>query len=188
MEDKFTCGLGGFQMKKSKRLLGTSMTIVLLLILIRPFMARQIAVRGDGYFNYCMYSDAIRQYKKALWLDSHLSEAWNWLGYTYKQLDDRESAIETYEKAIEIDPYNRVAHYDLGMIYALAKDYGRAEDYFLKAASIPQEKVNKNIEVRNVDYYKAVLEALAVCQEKLGKRKEAALTRQELSAYKNQNK
>lgn len=178
--NNLTCAHGEFHIKKSARCFISLAIVTLLLILLRPFIAYQIFLKGDGYLNYGMFGDAIREYKKAVFLNPYLNEAWNWLGYTYRELDDKENAIKTYEKAVEINPYNRVAYYNLGMIYASTEDHKSAKVYFLKAVSIPPEYIKKDEEISGVDYCISSLEVLSICQERLGEIEEAIGTNKKI--------
>lgn len=172
------------QIKKSTRWLVSFIVILVCAILLKPFMISQIITRGDGYLGYCMYKDAVREYKKALWFNPNMSGVWNWLGYAYRNAGDRESAIKTYEKAIEINSDNIAAYYDLGMIYALEKDYKHAKEYFLKASSIFPEHKKEDIIQSGIDYYRSSLEMFSICQERLGQIREAINTnRKVLECY-----
>jgi tetratricopeptide (TPR) repeat protein len=167
---------------KSKKLFLSFIFICFSLILFRPFVVNQIIARGDGYLGYTMYKDAVREYKKALALDSDNSMVMNWLGYAYECMGDADRAISIYKKAIEIDSEDIIANHDLGMIYAKDKKFEAAKEYFLKASSITQNK-QKHPDEEYAFYHFASLKMLSICQEKLGEISGAIETNEKILKY-----
>ncbi len=68
------------------------------------------------------------------------------IGDGYLQLKRGVSAIAAYQKAIELDPANAVAHYKIGTIYFDQREYQVAKESFQKAADLDPEgkTTNKN--------------------------------------------
>ena len=100
--------------------------------LIKPFIVNRIINSAEAYTAYGLYEDAVRQYHKSLFIDSKNSDIWNSLGNSYKNLGIESDAVYAYRNAIEIDPGNRAALFNLGMISMLRKDYLNAMPYFEK--------------------------------------------------------
>ena len=162
------------------RWLVTAAVITMAAVLLRPPIARQVIVRGDGYLNYGMFQDAVRQYRKAIFIDPRQDRARNWLGYALQKSERTEEAIRVYRQAIEINPDNVVAWHDLGLIYAGRKEFEQARDYFAKAVEISSRE---NPEVDDpLSYRVSSLRFLGLCQERLGEFEEAISTFQELLA------
>jgi len=157
-------------MEKSVRLRNFVITLIFIscfLILFKPVLVQQIIIRGDGYLGFGMNHDAIRQYKKALFLDSKNIDAKNWLAYAYKRSGQIENAVETYKDSLRLSPNNLIACYELGMIYATKGDFRQAKPYFLKASLISKE----DIPVSNEDYdfyHGGSLKMLDTCYKRLG--------------------
>jgi len=57
-------------------------------------------------------------------------------GVEYQRIDDLDTAMVYYQKAIELDPSYTVAYNDLGIIYEAQGMSGRAEENYLKAIKI----------------------------------------------------
>lgn len=81
---------------------------------------------------------SIHDLKQAIMLTPDLSIAWFYLGRTYRDLidiaeDSDKWAIESYKKAIELEPKYALAHMDLGGVYFRINEYRLAvqefEDY-----------------------------------------------------------
>ncbi len=71
------------------------------------------------------------------------------IGDGYLQLKRGVSAIAAYQKAIELDPANAVAHYKLGTIYFDQREYQVAKESFQKAADLdPDGKTTNKNEVQ----------------------------------------
>lgn len=164
---------------RSKKVFLSFILICFSLILFRPFIVNQIIARGDGYLGYSMYKDAVREYKKALALDSNNSTVMNWLGYTYQRIGDIDKAISIYKEAIAIDPEDIIAFHDLGMIYAKDKRFEAAKEYFLKVESMAQNK-QKHSDEEYFFYHFGSLEMLSICQENLGEINDAIETNEKI--------
>ncbi|MBL8485064.1 MAG: tetratricopeptide repeat protein, partial [Rhodocyclaceae bacterium] len=60
------------------------------------------------------------------------ANAWNWLGYAWRQSGDLQQAFKYYDKALRIDPAHRGAHEYAGEAWLQAGDLARAQEH-LKA-------------------------------------------------------
>jgi len=155
------------KIKKSTRWLIALITVSSSLYLLKPFITSQVINRGSGYLNFGRYRDAVREYKKAIFLNPNIMFTWNWLGYAYSQMGKSEKAIETYKKAVQINPLDIIAYHELGMGRLLKKDFKGAKPFFQKASTIgPEHK--KIIGDNYTFYYISSLRCLAICCEKLG--------------------
>ena len=106
-----SCGCGHEHVKisASARWTVTLAVVCAGAVFLRPLVARKIILRGDGYLNYGMLGEAVRQYRKALLLDPREDRARNWLGYALHKSGKIKEAIEIYERAVEKNPENVVA-------------------------------------------------------------------------------
>lgn len=138
------------------------------LIILRPFLFNQIFSRASAYMSYYLYDDAIRQYKKAILLDKYNDDAWDWLGYAYKSKGDSEKELEVYNDAIKVNPNNRKAHFNIGMIYMSNKDYDEAVKHLRYVVAMGKEKKTA-ASLDAIPYYRSSLRMLVICYEKMGK-------------------
>lgn len=151
--------------------------------LIKPFIVNRIISSAQAYTAYSLHEDAVRQYHKALFIDSKNSDIWNSLGDSYKSLGTESDAVAAYRSAIETDPGNRKALFNLGMISMLRKDYQSAMPYFEKIIKLGPEDADYLV-VNIFSQHKASMEMLALCYQRLGNDAEAKnLLRQLLQIY-----
>ncbi|HTL80148.1 MAG TPA: tetratricopeptide repeat protein, partial [Bacteroidia bacterium] len=61
---------------------------------------------------------------------------YNLLGISLKEMNQTDSAIKVFDKAIELYPYTYVLYYQKGMTYYKKKDYKEAEKWFQTAIKI----------------------------------------------------
>lgn len=59
---------------------------------------------GDEEFQAERYERAIRWYKRSIIVEPRSAESWIKLGTSYEQINDRDSALDAYSRAWEIDP------------------------------------------------------------------------------------
>ncbi|OGX17879.1 MAG: hypothetical protein A3K83_07790 [Omnitrophica WOR_2 bacterium RBG_13_44_8b] len=152
---------------RTKNFIITVIFIVCFFVFFKPLLVRQIILRGDGYLGFNMNYDAIRQYNKALLLEPKNINAKSWLAYAYKRTGQTEKAVKAYEDSLRLTPNNIIAYYELGMVYAMRKDFAVAKTYFLKASSLPKEYAVTGDEDYDF-YHKGSLKMLNFCRERLG--------------------
>ncbi len=98
--------------------------------------------RANSLFSDAKYRDAIEEYESALEYNPELSEAYRYLGESYKNLykpgvdspdnmEKAEKALEALNKAFEIDPKNREIIHSLGNMYDMMRNLEEAEHYYL---------------------------------------------------------
>jgi len=72
---------------------------------------------GNSYLNEEQYSLAIIYFQKAIEQDSLYVDAYDNLGVCYRRSGDLNTAIECYEKSLDIFPEGIIAHQNLAIIY-----------------------------------------------------------------------
>ena len=157
----------GVFISPAKRLAFSIIFLILALVVLRPFLFSQIFKRGCAYVAYPLYDDAIRQYKKCVFLNKKSDDAWDWLGYAYKGNGDVKKAIGTYKDAIKINPDNKKARFSLGMIYAINKNFNDAAGHFKYVVSMGKESEDQ-ASIDLVSYHHSSCEMLITCFERLG--------------------
>jgi len=99
--------------------------------------------KANSLFSDAKYRDAIEEYESALKYNPELSEAYRYLGESYKSLykpgvdspdnmEKAENALDALKKAYEIDPKNREIIHSLGNMYDMMRNLEQAEYYYLK--------------------------------------------------------
>jgi tetratricopeptide (TPR) repeat protein len=89
-------------------------------------------------------------------------EAYSWLGFAYQKDKQINKAIDAYSKAIQLNPKDKQACFELGLICFRKKNFEKAAFYFGKVTTIDPNDLNtKNLE--------------ALSYERMGKTEEAIL-------------
>jgi tetratricopeptide (TPR) repeat protein len=99
--------------------------------------------RANALFSEGRYRPAIDEYERALIYNPDLVQAFRYLGECYKNLytpgketpdniEKRDKALDSLNKAYEIDPGNKEIIYSLGDMYDRLKDFEEAEKMYLK--------------------------------------------------------
>lgn len=103
------------------------------LIKIAPDSSIYYYNRGKEYRFLNQHENAIKDYKKAIQLDSMVIEYWVSMAVSHSYLDQSDMAIAVYKRAINIDPTYAMIYYNLGNIYASKNDFTNAIPYLQTA-------------------------------------------------------
>lgn len=89
---------------------------------------------NDGYteFHKENYEDAIKNYKKAMQLDSSYTDAIDNCALSYRRLNKLDSAEYYYKLSLKKLPTNELAMSNLGLVYMFKKDFKTAKSTFKK--------------------------------------------------------
>lgn len=107
---------------------------------------------GDIYRGKKMYTDAIKNYKKAISIEPDKAEGYSLLGSTYLQMGDSTNAFSNMKKACDLDDSNIFYLYQFGLLCSQTgqKDTGRAYlETFLKAnpQSVSDDKIQSLLKI-----------------------------------------
>jgi tetratricopeptide (TPR) repeat protein len=111
------------------------------------------------YLDTGAFQDAIQLYiRLCKTINTH--ECYNELGISYMENSNFPSAIESFEKAIEINPQFATGYSNLAMCYTKSKEYTKAESSHLKALEImpnnPIIRINYGVYlIKNKKYQRA---------------------------------
>ncbi len=119
-------------------------------IALRPALAYLLYRRAGDYMSANLVPGAARTYRKTLTFNAKDVDSRNWLAYCYTLTGQTDKAVVEYKKAIELDPDDVVALFDLGMISRKAGDDKTAEEYFARTSSAPQ---SPNVTDQNYKFY-----------------------------------
>lgn len=120
------------------------------------------------------YTDAVKDFKKAVEEDDKFLEAWYGLGNAYFLIDDFRNSKKAYEKCLKIEPKYANATIAIGRIYLREEELDIAERYFINAISQTKENYYPfealgDIEYMRINYSKALEywdEAIKIAPEK----------------------
>ena len=166
--DSCNCSHSHGHDKQAGSVLRWSLTLTFIglsFIVMRPFIVKQLLSRASSYMTCELFNDAVRSYKKAVFIDKRNVSAWDMLGYGYKSNGDLEKSIYAYQEALKADPKDKNANFSLGVILASEKKYKEAIPYLEQIRAFgPQER---GLEIDIVSYHKSSLKLLASCYEAL---------------------
>ena len=128
----------------------SAVLIAVSFIALRPALAYLLYRRAGDYMSAGIVPDAARTYEKTLVFNGRDVDSRNWLAYCYSLMGRDDKALVEYEKAIELDPDDVVALFDVGMIYRKGGDLKTAGEYFSKAAAARQ---SPNVTDQNYKFY-----------------------------------
>lgn len=91
--------------------------------------ARELAMSGD-------YDDAIDKLLLVVDAEPAHADAWNMLGFSYRNKGDLDAAWDAYEQALSIDPNHKGAHEYLGEWYLMQGDLASAKAQLAKLRTL----------------------------------------------------
>lgn len=74
------------------------------------------------------YKDAIPLLTDVVKAEPKNADAYNYLGYSFRQTGDLDKALENYQTALKIDPDHKGANSYLGVLYLMKKELPKAEE------------------------------------------------------------
>ncbi len=92
------------------------------------------------YVRRGQYELAIANYQKSLSIKSDEAESWLQLAYCYRALGNVASAQKILSRAIQSNPHKKIFYTQLGAYFIEDKKYALAQEVFLTALKIPDEK------------------------------------------------
>jgi tetratricopeptide (TPR) repeat protein len=119
--------------------------------------------RANSFFRENQYRKAITEYEATLKYNPNMTQAYRFLGESYKQLykpgvdtplnkDLEEKTLAALTKAYEIEPNNRDIIYSLGDMYDKLKKYDEAEKLYLRIIELQPENMDNYYVV--AEFYK----------------------------------
>ncbi len=136
---------------KAKNYIITAVFIAITFAVLEPFVAYLLYKRAGDYMTATLVKDAARTYRKTLFLNPEDLDSRNWLAYCNHLMGKKDKAVSEYKKAIDLDPDDVVALFDLANIYY--KEEGKVEaakELFVKASNAPK---SANITESNHHFY-----------------------------------
>ncbi len=84
--------------------------------------------QAENYINQKEYNKAIPILNEIVKDDPQNADAYNYLGYSYRQIGNLDDAQKYYQKALKIDPNHKGANEYLGELYLMKNDLPKAEE------------------------------------------------------------
>lgn len=82
------------------------------------------------------YSEAIEVLKKVVKESPDNADAWNMLGFSYRNIGDADNAWDAYERTLAIEPNHKGAHEYIGEWYLMQGDIASAKAQLDKLAAL----------------------------------------------------
>jgi len=119
--------------------------------------------RANSFFRENQYRKAIAEYEATLKFNPNMTQAFRFLGESYKQLykpgvdsqinkELEKKTIEALTKALAIEPNNKDTIYSLGDMYDKLKNFREAEKLFLRIIELQPERMSNYYVV--AEFYK----------------------------------
>jgi DNA-binding winged helix-turn-helix (wHTH) protein/Flp pilus assembly protein TadD len=136
-----------------------------------PVLARSYNNQGVLQQRNGQIEQAIRSYKRAIFLRSDYAEAHYNLADVYEEIPDYAKALEEYQRAIDTDPTLYAAYNNLSRLYILRlKDPGAAEGLLDRALSLnPPERTVQYSLYKNYGWANLELQQFGRAEQNLKK-------------------
>lgn len=175
-------GLSQAQKELAARSSYSVILVVVALFLIRPLMVSQVLSRAEAYSAFGLFEESKRQCNKALLIDGNNSRAWCQLGHIHKAQGDPNMAQTAYQQAIEADPDNKVAHYELAVLHLHNGRHAEALRHLEQVRAAGPDQ-GQRLPREGFSYHKMALSLLITCYEAVGDPAKAQFTREELRIF-----
>jgi len=106
--------------------------VVGILLIARPIVTNSLILHGEARFNAYDYDEAVSYFQKAALIapTRRQAEAHSKLGFAYGFMGQYELALQSVNRALEIDPQYAPAYENRGSINLYLGDYQKAIDDF----------------------------------------------------------
>jgi tetratricopeptide (TPR) repeat protein len=105
---------------------------------------------GFIYWSQLKDDEAEREFRLELDHDPTNAQAWAWLADVLIRRNDFQKSKPLLDKALSIDPRVRIAHLDLGIVFAQDKQYDRAIEAFKEAIRLDDSKPDAHFRLARV--------------------------------------
>jgi tetratricopeptide (TPR) repeat protein len=82
------------------------------------------------------FERALSLFKEVVRSDPENADAWNYIGFSHRKLNQLDRALPAYQKALAIDPDHRGANEYLGELYLKTGELGKARELLRKLDGI----------------------------------------------------
>lgn len=116
--------------------------------------ATTLQMLGHCYFDQAEYNEAIEYYTRSLQIRED-ANIYNFIGVAYSHMRDFESALEPFEKAVELDPNLAPVYENLAALYGYRlqeKDYKKAVECYQKFLILEPDTPDRRVIERRIRY------------------------------------
>lgn len=82
------------------------------------------------------YQRALALLQKVVEADQRNADAWNYVGFSYRKLQQFDQSLAAYQKALALNPNHRGANEYLGELYLMTGELGKAKERLAKLQSL----------------------------------------------------
>jgi tetratricopeptide (TPR) repeat protein len=109
--------------------------------------AREIATQGDDLYNKSDFAGALKKYEEAVGMIPEQNQAGVYLqiGRTYAKLQNSESAVKAFKRAIELAPQNTAYRKALADYFMAEKKYEEALNLYADSSAAGTERADQNL-------------------------------------------
>jgi tetratricopeptide (TPR) repeat protein len=134
-------------------------------IKLRPFkgpppITKKISSKAISLLNEGKYEESIEKFTEAITEDSENPIFYYYRGVAFEKTGDLDSAMEDYQKSVELKPDFILPTANIGKIYAKKKDFEKAIEFYKKAVELGDQDAT--------NYYN-----YGICLMNLGKKEQA---------------
>jgi hypothetical protein len=110
-------------------------------IKLRPFkgpppITKKISSKAISLLNEGKYEESIEKFTEAITEDSENPIFYYYRGVAFEKTGDLDSAMEDYQKSVELKPDFILPTANIGKIYAKKKDFEKAVEFYKKAVEL----------------------------------------------------
>ena len=106
-----------------------AITLMKKCVRLEPNNPNFLLLYGELLLIFSRYEDAIELFNKCLKIDYNIYRAHDLMGYSFKQINKIENAINCFQNSININPVNTDAYLELALIYHSQNDSTAIEHY-----------------------------------------------------------
>ena len=103
---------------------------------VAVFDAVSLNISGDRHYQHNRMRSAIAEYENALRLDAGNVNVHNSLGVCRAEMQEYDAAEQCFYTALDLEPEESMATYNLGVVHLLQENHQQALDWFKKAYAL----------------------------------------------------
>jgi tetratricopeptide (TPR) repeat protein len=105
------------------------------------FDAVSLNISGDNFYQRGDLDGAVKEFQKALLMDSENVNVRNSLGVCFGVKKEYEKALDEFQMAMKLAPGDVMAPYNAGLTYSMIKNEEKALEYFIKAYELDDSQL-----------------------------------------------
>lgn len=131
----------------------------------QPKLLRAMFMQGLILANQGQYNPAVSMLRQLIERDNLYGEAYYLLGVLHQKLGDLDRAVEALQKAVYVDPKVAMTHYQLGEVFLLQQQSGKAKRAYRNAMAVLEKQPTDQLVVYSEDLTVGLM--IKACQQRL---------------------